>query len=173
MELRMRGGRMLLNIQKDLAKLASIRLAYRLQTVGLAMSLGFVPACGTEEKADKGEVESDDEDNEIVFKFSELKLPYKTDDACVDHAKKERKDTSEMTACMCEKCLELMQECDVLPGCVEIIQCSRRSNCTNEYTCYLFPGAPCTETVDRWGNASVATAVSLQLMECAQSEKCR
>lgn len=114
-----------------------------------------------------------DPDEYPTFDFSSLQLPYSSSDACIAHAKDSRNDTSAPTACMCKNCLERMQECDVLPGCTEIVQCSMKSGCKNEYDCYLLPFAPCTATVDKWGNASVATTVSLELMSCTQANACR
>jgi hypothetical protein len=106
------------------------------------------------------------------FRFSDLQLPYETSDECVEHAAK-RDDTTEQTACLCEKCLERMQECDVLPGCLEIVACSRETGCNGTYGCYLLPGAPCRDVVDRWGNASLATTVSIEIFDCITQFSCR
>jgi hypothetical protein len=147
----------------------------------LVLLLLASPACGDEggdsdnaeattQPLPKIEINPDDWE---VYRFSDLKLPYKTSAACIDFGKTKRNDTSAFTTCMCNHCLERMQECDVLKGCREIVDCSTDSGCKNEYTCYLIPGAPCTETVDLWGNASVATTVSLEIMDCSTANHCR
>jgi hypothetical protein len=56
---------------------------------------------------------------------------------------------------------------------VEIKQCSVESGCDDEWTCYLYPGAPCVDVIDEWGNASVATSVSIDIMDCAKRNGCR
>jgi hypothetical protein len=132
-------------------------------------------ACGEDGGKDKGRDKDLTEGLEEFepYKFSELELPYETPEQCIEHAETELDDTTDEIACLCEKCLELMQECDALAGCVEIRECVRTSGCTNEFSCYLIPGAPCQETIDKWGNASLATTVSVGLMDCRTAEQCR
>jgi hypothetical protein len=150
-----------------------MRSALRLD---LKRSLLFclVAACGDDGNG-KGEQKDLTEGLEEFepYKFSELELPYETSDQCIMHGEEERDDTSAESECMCNQCLELMQECDVLPGCVEIVACAMESGCRDEFFCYLIPGAPCTETIDRWGNATLATAVSVALLDCAMDKECR
>jgi hypothetical protein len=75
--------------------------------------------------------------------------------------------------CMCNKCLAAIQECDALQGCREIRECSQASGCDSEISCYLFPGAPCVDVIDKWGNASVSVTVSLEYIKCAKLNKCQ
>lgn len=93
--------------------------------------------------------------------------------------------------CACDKCFDLSQQCDAIPGCREIAKCFQDSNCmantsicllagaaypgltcSASLTCYLVPGAPCTAVIDKWGNGSVSTGLSADLELCAQSAKC-
>jgi hypothetical protein len=93
--------------------------------------------------------------------------------------------------CYCQKCFDLVQQCDALPGCQEIVKCFEDSGCvtnktactlaavaepklacTPTLTCYLFPSAPCATTIDKWGNATVSTGVMDLLVTCGQANSC-
>lgn len=109
-----------------------------------------------------------------VFQFDELELPYEDSDACLVFQDEENGNTSDEVMCLCDGCLELMQECDALPGCIEIRACILESGCTDANSCYLVPFvAPCTDVIDKYGNSSVATAISTALMDCATENACR
>lgn len=136
-------------------------------------------ACGDEEKdADNEDPVMQKEPVDITispdefpsYRFKDLALPYETSETCLAGANGQWS----IRKCLCDKCLPTMQECDVLKGCQEIVDCSLKSGCRDSFSCYLTPLlAPCTAVVDRWGNASVATTVALELMECAASNGCR
>ncbi|MFT3926152.1 MAG: hypothetical protein QM778_26645 [Myxococcales bacterium] len=109
-----------------------------------------------------------------TFRFSSLMKPYEDSAGCLAlHASKNPAETDDQTTCRCNKCVENMQECDVLQGCTEIAACSKETGCTDEYSCYLLPGAPCVDVIDRWGNASVAVTVSIDLLNCSKLNKCQ
>jgi|HubBroStandDraft_6_1064221.scaffolds.fasta_scaffold07849_5 hypothetical protein len=93
--------------------------------------------------------------------------------------------------CYCQKCFDLVQQCDALPGCKAIAKCFEDSGCatnktvcalvdavapklgcTPTVTCYFAPGAPCTTTIDAWGNGSVSTGLWSMLETCGQSNSC-
>lgn len=109
-----------------------------------------------------------------TYRFSDIAKPYEDSAGCKAHAVA-KGDTSELTACICDKCVENMQECDVLAGCGEIRACSIKTGCDDEYSCYLLPTAPkeCVDVIDRWGNASVAVTVSLDVLGCSKRSKCQ
>ncbi|HEX5658303.1 MAG TPA: hypothetical protein VFX59_13970 [Polyangiales bacterium] len=105
--------------------------------------------------------------------FSELTLPFNDAPACIATNSKKHQDDSSLTGCRCNACLELMQECEAVQGCQEIVACSNRTGCLDEFSCYLFPGAQCASIIDRWGNSSIATAISLEIMACTTTHNCR
>jgi hypothetical protein len=69
-------------------------------------------------------------------------------------------------SCLCDNCFKLMQQCDALPGCREILKCQFDAGCTNSTSCYLAPGAPCSTVIDAWGTGSVSTALTQYLTTC-------
>jgi len=107
-----------------------------------------------------------------TFSFASLQKPYEDAASCIAYAAS-KGDTTDRTICQCNKCLENLQECDVLQGCGEIKACSNETGCDDEYSCYLLPGAPCVDVIDRWGNASVAVSVSIDLLDCSKLNKCQ
>lgn len=68
--------------------------------------------------------------------------------------------------CFCTECVDLMRQCDALPGCIEMRQCAWRTGCNGAYACYLLPGAPCRAVIDTWGNGSVSAALNTELGTC-------
>jgi hypothetical protein len=118
-----------------------------------------------------------DEDSESgdipePVRFSELKLPF-TDAPGCNAAAAKRNDNWPATTCRCERCLERMQECAVVPGCNEIIECANQSRCGGELGCYLIPGAPCATVIDTWGNSSLATTIATEIFKCSTDNGCR
>lgn len=121
------------------------------------------------------ELDVDPEEWEL-YDFSQLELPHETPEECVEVAADLYGDiegANEGAGCICENCLDLQQECDALPGCIEIRRCALETGCTDEFSCYLLPGAPCVEVTDQWGNAGVAAAVSLELNRCSSDSECQ
>ncbi len=155
----------------------------------LALSLGAFAACGDGSEDQEGDIYDHDPNplpspegvdisvNPAEFpthNLSEIPKPYEDVAGCKAYAVS-KGDSSELTSCICDNCMETIQECDVLAGCGEIRACSIKTGCDNEYSCYLLPTAPpeCVEVIDRWGNASVAVTVSLELLECSKRAKCQ
>jgi hypothetical protein len=142
--------------------------------LGAALAALSVAACGDDNgDGDKGKVPdvSADPDEFPHFRFSDLEIPFEDAELCKAYIA-EHSGATDRTDCLCDSCLEVMQECEVLPGCVEIRQCAEMSGCNSDITCYLAPGAPCTEVIDQWGNASLATTVSLDVLNCTKTHKC-
>jgi hypothetical protein len=146
-----------------------------LQLLGDALSLraasgllvfAALAACGDDAPSENSEYPE-------PVHFSELKPPFPDGPACIANAAKKRQDTSAVTICRCNSCMELMQECEAVTGCTDIIACVNRSGCRDEFSCYLFPGAPCTATIDQWGNSSLATVIALDIMKCSTTNNCR
>ncbi|MET0285460.1 MAG: hypothetical protein ABW352_13350 [Polyangiales bacterium] len=105
--------------------------------------------------------------------FSELKIPFNDPAGCLATNAKKHQDSSGITSCRCNSCFEAMQECEAVPGCQEIVACSNRTGCREEFSCYLIPGAQCVQTIDQWGNSSLATAIALEIMACSTKFNCR
>ena len=75
--------------------------------------------------------------------------------------------------CTCDACFDLQQQCDALPGCIEIAECGISIGCKDAYTCYLTPADPkCVPIIDKWGNTGLAAALSLKLGECRTTAAC-
>lgn len=103
--------------------------------------------------------------------FREFELPYDSIEECIAHSEMTG-NLFESTECACNNCLDIMQECDVLKGCVAIRNCAFESGCRGALQCYLLPNAPCVDVINDFGNASVASALSLALGECEMSTGC-
>lgn len=134
--------------------------------------------CGDDDGAvvDAGmDARVDDEDAGIpTFIYADVPEPYAADDvaACKAYSQADEGLTETVAAqreCYCDACVDLMRECDALPGCTEIRQCAWRTGCTTPTACYLLPGAPCRAVIDRWGNGSVSAAVQTELGGCGCS----
>jgi hypothetical protein len=97
------------------------------------------------------------------FSFTTVIAPYAAPASC-----KTYNDEGHNAAhsCMCDNCFTLMQQCDALPGCREILKCQWDAGCTDSTTCYLAPGAPCAAPIDAWGTGSVSTALTQYLTTC-------
>lgn len=107
-----------------------------------------------------------------TFIYADVPEPYADDDVAACKAFSEADEgLSEAKAaqreCFCDKCFDLMRQCDALPGCSEIRRCAWQSGCKTPIACYLLPGAPCREVIDRWGNGSVSAALQTELGECS------
>jgi hypothetical protein len=94
------------------------------------------------------------------FSFTSVKAPYTTMADCVNY-----NDEGHHAAhtCLCNKCFTLMQECDSLEGCREILKCGQDHACTDPTTCYF---ASCTTVTDKWANTSIASFLSAKLDGC-------
>lgn len=129
-----------------------------------AALLLLAAGCG----GDGGGGDSTDDD---FLDFGSFELPYDNADECIAFAEANG-DVFASTACACENCLDIMQECDVLKGCVAIRDCAFASGCRGAFQCYLLPDAPCVDVINAYGNASVASALTLALGECEMSTGC-
>jgi hypothetical protein len=109
---------------------------------------------------------SDDE----FLDFSAFELPYDSVEDCIEHV--ETTGNVFNRTCLCENCLDIMQECDVLKGCVAIRNCAFESGCRGAFECYLLPNAPCVEVINNFGTGSAGTALSLALGECGIDTGC-
>jgi hypothetical protein len=127
------------------------------------LALGF--GCGDDGGGGKST------DDVEFLDFSAFELPYDSAQECVAYSEAAGR-LFDTTACACENCLDIMQECDVLKGCVAIRDCGFESGCRGAFECYLLPGAPCVEVINDFGNASVGSALSLALSECQTSTGC-
>jgi hypothetical protein len=112
----------------------------------------------------------DPEHDEFIFK--NVKKPYEDEAGCkaFDSRFPDEHD------CACEKCFAVQQQCDALPGCIEIAECGIEIGCTDANSCYLLAPAgkqQCVPIIDRWGNTGTASALSLTLSTCTADNKCR
>lgn len=136
-----------------------------MRTIVLLAALAL-SACGDDSGTESGDIPE-------PRHFSDLKLPFTDAAGCIAANAKNHGDTSAITSCRCNACLEAMQECEAVSGCPEIMACSNRTRCTDEFSCYLFPGAQCAPVIDTWGNSSLAVAISLDIMACSMPNNCR
>ena len=136
-----------------------------LRTILLLSALAMF-GCGDDAASESGDIPE-------PRRFDELKIPFTDPAGCVAVNAKNRQDTSEITSCRCSACFQAMQECEAVPGCPEIMACSNRTKCQDEFSCYLLPGAQCAPVIDLWGNSSLAVTISLELMACSTPNNCR
>jgi hypothetical protein len=122
-------------------------------------------ACGDDDATESGDIPE-------PRHFSELKIPFADSASCISTNAKKHDDTSGITSCRCNACLDYMQECEAVQGCQEIVACSNRTGCNDEFSCYLFPGAQCAPVIDQWGNSSLAVAISLDILACSKTNNC-
>jgi hypothetical protein len=52
------------------------------------------------------------------------------------------------------------------------MKCVGDAGCTDNTSCYLIPGAPCTTVVDQYGNGSVAAAIPQLIQTCGKNNGC-
>lgn len=108
-------------------------------------------------------------------KYADKKAPYEDVAGC----KAFDAEYPEIHDCTCDKCFDLQQQCDALDGCIEIAECAISIGCKDAYSCYLAPSPAvpdsrkCIPIVDKWGNTGLASAVSLALAACLDSNGCR
>jgi len=62
----------------------------------------------------------------------------------------------------------MMQQCDALPGCQQIVACSFKTGCDSANTCYLIQ-AECADVINQWGESSVSTGLALNILNCGQA----
>jgi hypothetical protein len=180
--------------------------AYRSLGLGfVAVAMGALPlACATDDKtSSSGLSGSNDADGGGIysklgvpppaasadggltpqpFDFKDVKSPYDDVASCKTFSSADvPKDFhSDQRACLCDNCFDLMQECDALQGCQQIMKCILDIQCTDSNSCYLAPqktaldpdGKGCVEVIDRWGNAGVATALSNNIGTCSTPAGC-
>ncbi len=105
------------------------------------------------------------------FIYEDVPEPYPEGDvnACKAFTEADEGLTEEQASrreCFCDACIDLMRQCDALPGCTEMRQCAWRTGCNGPYACYLLPTAPCRTVIDKWGNGSVSAALNTELADC-------
>ena len=66
--------------------------------------------------------------------------------------------------CLCDKCLQRMNECNQDPGCVEIRDCSDKTGCRGT-ACYFFT-PECMKIIDRLGSTGLSVTLATQLNDC-------
>jgi hypothetical protein len=71
-------------------------------------------------------------------------------------------------SCYCNQCFSLMQQCDSLEGCREILKCAlaNLSACQDPSTCYF---TACTTVIDKWANTSTNSFLPFELLTCGNA----
>lgn len=100
------------------------------------------------------------------FSFTSVAKPYPDAASCLMYADQGH---PMVHNCFCNSCFDLMQQCDALEGCKEILKCELDSNCGDPSTCYF--GA-CTTVIDKWNNTSTATFLTYLLKQCGTANSC-
>ena len=72
-------------------------------------------------------------------------------------------------ACMCGACLCQTHACEGDPGCLQILECALKTNCSGP-SCYT--PATCQPVIDRFGINSRSFQLALAVDQCAQSANC-
>lgn len=140
----------------------------------IGMSFALV-GCGDDDSSADAGMDADDDDSSVTeddFVYADVPAPYADNDVAACQAFVEADeglegDHSARRDCFCEECFDLMRQCDALPGCSEMRRCAWESGCRTPQSCYLLPGAPCRDVIDRWGNGSVSAALNTELGMCS------
>jgi hypothetical protein len=103
------------------------------------------------------------------FRFDQVQAPYTTMDACV--AYDSGSGHPAVHSCFCNNCFALVQQCDALPGCKEVLKCGldNYTACADPSTCYF---TACTSIIDKWANTSLATYLTRILQTCGTDHQC-
>jgi hypothetical protein len=111
---------------------------------------------------DPGTTFDDAGDSNKSVAFSDIAAPYADKAGCMAYADQGH---AAVHSCYCNSCFNLMQECDALEGCKEILKCALDSNgvCNDATNCYF---GPCTATIDKWNNTSAASFLPFLLQQC-------
>jgi hypothetical protein len=99
------------------------------------------------------------------FSFDTVTAPYTTPAECLNY---NNEGHAAAHNCYCNQCFALVQQCDALEGCKEIMKCGLDNNCTNPTTCYF---TSCTTVIDKWANTSTATFLTFKLEGCGCPSK--
>jgi hypothetical protein len=84
---------------------------------------------------------------------------------CLQMAKDQKSVAPQETIdCLCEKCIEEMQFCNMDDGCIEIRNCSDRTGCRGN-ACY-FGNKECMAIIDKWGSTSPSVTYAQDLNDC-------
>lgn len=101
----------------------------------------------------------------VPFDYAAVQAPYTTAAACQSF---DPEGHAAAHSCLCNSCFTLIQQCDALPLCQQIMKCAFNTGCSNVNSCYLAQGL-CKTQIDTAGNGSVAAALSLDLFNCGQA----
>jgi hypothetical protein len=106
------------------------------------------------------------------FLYTSIKDPWPEDTVAACNAFDTR--WPKQRACICDNCMELIHECDALPGCKEILTCAVTLGCTDSASCYYAPanGTGCQTQIDEWGTGSVSTALIVLIASCRTDNNC-
>lgn len=71
-------------------------------------------------------------------------------------------------SCFCNSCYSLMQQCDSLQGCREILKCALTNlmACQDPSNCYF---TACTTVIDKWANTSTDSFLPFELVTCGNA----
>jgi hypothetical protein len=100
--------------------------------------------------------------SEAPFSFSNLPSPYPDAAGCMKYADQGH---TAVHNCYCTSCFDLMQQCDAVAGCKEILKCEldNAAACTTATGCYF---GPCGAVIDKWNNTSVSAFLPTLLQKC-------
>jgi hypothetical protein len=102
------------------------------------------------------------------FAFTTVQAPYTTPAQCMNYADEGH---PAIHNCYCQNCFNLIQQCDALPGCKEILQCAfaNPKACQTASNCYF---TACSTVIDKWANTSLASFLTSELETCATTNNC-
>jgi hypothetical protein len=116
---------------------------------------------------DPGTTFDDAGDSNASVAFDKIPAPYTTPAACLTYGGTDPNDTAHKSVhdCYCNSCFNLMEQCDALEGCKEIMKCELDNSaaCTSPTLCYF---GPCGTVIDKWNNTSAATFIPYLLQQC-------
>jgi hypothetical protein len=100
--------------------------------------------------------------SQAPLSYSSLLAPYPDQAGCMKYADQGH---PAVHSCYCTSCFSLMQQCDAVAGCKEILKCEldNAAACSTATGCYF---GPCGTVIDKWNNTSLSAFLPTLLQKC-------
>jgi len=107
-----------------------------------------------------------DDPSAVPFAFNSIKAAYPDATSCKAF---DAQGHMAVHDCLCDKCFDVIQECDSRPGCREILKCELDAGCGDPSACYF--GA-CQKVIDKWANTSNDSFITYLIEQCQTANSC-
>jgi hypothetical protein len=106
----------------------------------------------------------------VSFSFRDVKAPFSDVAGCKTQFVMSGYPPNE-TACSCENCFSLVQQCAALPACRAMEDCILKSGCSGS-SCYYNNG-PCASVYDNYGSGGLASNLTSLISNCFVKAGCK